>query len=330
MWGEEQARLALLELWATGKLRRRSSQGAVWSHLAGLPWTRRTGRRDEVELVETQREEVRALLDRVWPGWAEALEALRAAGLPVDERGWHRLKDRERAERLPRALPPRLNQRTATAAVAARSKAGLTEARREALGGVEVTRDGLVRLRPHAGLAVRRGDGEAELDVEVVVRLLGELVVTERALRDGTRLHGERPAAILLVENVGAYLDLTPPQGWLVALVPGWDTATVRVFLDELDPRREVPVVHFGDLDPNGVRIARHLRALRPDLRWAIPELWAEYLEERALRGEWPEDLDVAGEPALVRELYARGLWLEQEVIVLDPRLAEALEGYLR
>jgi hypothetical protein len=40
----------------------------------------------------------------------------------------------------------------------------------------------------------------------------------------------------------------------------------------------------------------------------------------------WPEDLDLDFAPATVRALAARGLWLEQERIVLDPRMADALE----
>lgn len=324
MWSEYPARLALLEFWAQGTLRRRISQAQAWEHLAELPWTRRTGRRDELQIVEARREEIRSLLDRVWPGWAEALDRLRAAGLSVDERGWQKLADQERADRRPEELPARLNQRTATAVVAPHSKAELTESRREVLGEIDVTRDGLVRLRPHVGLAVRRS--EATLDVEAVVRLLGELVITERALRDGTELGGERPAALLLVENLGAYLDLIPPPGWMVALVPGWDTATVRALLGKLG---EVPVVHFGDLDPNGVRIVRHLLAVRPDLRWAVPGFWSEHVEARALRRTWPEDLDLTDAPALVRDLAARGLWLEQEIIALDPRLTGALARVL-
>lgn len=43
----------------------------------------------------------------------------------------------------------------------------------------------------------------------------------------------------------------------------------------------------------------------------------------------WPPDLDLGFAPAVVRQLAARGLWLEQERIVLDPRMAEALEAVL-
>jgi hypothetical protein len=36
-------------------------------------------------------------------------------------------------------------------------------------------------------------------------------------------------------------------------------------------------------------------------------------------------DLDAA--PTLIRELASRGLWLEQELIAVDPRLRAALEA---
>jgi hypothetical protein len=58
----------------------------------------------------------------------------------------------------------------------------------------------------------------------------------------------------------------------------------------------------------------------------ADTRLLAQAVETRALRGEWPEDMDLTDAPALVRELAERGLWLEQESVVLDPRLHAALE----
>jgi len=70
------------------------------------------------------------------------------------------------------------------------------------------------------------------------------------------------------VENLGAFCDLPAVDGWLVAHVAGWDTATVQRLLPSLE---RVPVVHFGDLDPNGIRIYKHLRTMRPDLRWSCP-----------------------------------------------------------
>jgi hypothetical protein len=115
----------------------------------------------------------------------------------------------------------------------------------------------------------------------------------------------------------------TKPGQAQFAHVPGWDTATVAYLLERV---AHVPVVHFGDLDPNGVRIFVHLRERRPDLRWFIPPFWEHFVDSHGLRAPWPSDLDLGAAPVLVRELAARGLWLEQERIVLDPRITEALE----
>ncbi len=88
-----------------------------------------------------------------------------------------------------------------------------------------------------------------------------------------------------------------------------------------------LPRVHFGDLDPAGVRIFRHLRQIYSELKWAVPDFWSEHIEERALSGAWPDDLDLDAAPTLIRELASRGLWLEQELIAVDPRLRAALEA---
>ena len=76
-WRSEAARLALLELLVRGSLKRRRAQASAWDALDELPWTRRTGRRDEVGLVEERRHELVALLGRVWPEWGEVLAALK-------------------------------------------------------------------------------------------------------------------------------------------------------------------------------------------------------------------------------------------------------------
>jgi hypothetical protein len=324
MWREEAHRVALVELWGQGFLRRREEAAEAWEELDRLPWTRRTGRRDELALVPEHRGELEQLLDRCWPAWQKAVEVLRAQGLETNARGWRRLKELERQAALPTVLPERLNHRTATAAVAEHSKATLSGTLQGALGKVAITHDGMIRMRPSPGLRIQKGD--TELDAGEIARYLGEVGLTERALRDGTRFSGRLPDALLLVENVGAYIDLQPPPGWLVAYVPGWDTATVRILLEQL---AKVPVVHFGDLDAKGFRIFQHLQALRPDLVWAVPDFWREYLERRALPSTtWPDDPALESAPPLVRTLAASSLWLEQEVIILDPRLPGALAAF--
>ncbi|MCW5831680.1 MAG: hypothetical protein KIS78_04405 [Labilithrix sp.] len=322
MWRTSADRLALLELLVRGSLKRRRVQTTAWDLLAELPWTRLTGRRDELGLVVDRRQELVTLLERVWPAWGDGLAALTALGLPPTPDGWTQLQDARRAEGLPR-LPDLLNRRTAASLVAPHSKATLTNRRIAALGEAEATHDGSVRLRPPQGLIAITPLGR--VDLAAVSAVLGEVSIPERALGAGLALEGSIRAA-LLVENLGAFCDLRTLDGWLLVHVPGWDTATVTRLLERL---RHVPVIHFGDLDPNGVRIFQHLRGFRPDLRWFVPTFWTELVDAKGLPGVWPEDLDVSKAPTLVRQLARRGLWLEQEPLVVDPRMSWALEAML-
>lgn len=324
MWDRQEHKLALLELIATGKLCKRRSQKVAWDWLAQLSWTRESGRRDEIALDEGRASEGTRLLDQVWPGWRAALGELESAGLPVSERGWRTLQDLER-RRAVVGLPPRLNRRTALAQVGGHSKATLSQTRQESLAGTDLTHDGTARLRPSSGLDICCGDLAIEADS--IATLLGEVIVTERALLAGTRFGGVTPGLLLTVENLGPYLDIRAPADCLVAHVPGWNTRTIRMVFDLLPA---VPCVHFGDLDPNGVRIVRHLRSLRPDIKWLVPAFWADFISVRGLEAEWPTELDLADTPPLVRELASKGVWLEQEAISIDPRLTNAIEELRR
>ena len=69
----------------------------------------------------------------------------------------------------------------------------------------------------------------------------------------------------MLRANAGDCIELTLQNNLPANLVdvPGWNTRTTRDLLKGLD---EVPIVHFGDLDPNGIAILAHLRRWRPDV----------------------------------------------------------------
>lgn len=322
MWQTPEERLALLELLTTGKLKCRRAQAVAFAALAELPWTRVTGRRDEIGLVDARRHELVALLLRVWPTWSEALADLTIRGLQPTPDGWRQLEDARRAELLPQ-LPGKLNRRTAAALAAPHSKASLTEERMLALGGTEPTSDGSLRLRPPRGLVAHTRTGA--VDLAAVAAVLGEVSIPERAFKDGLSLSGSI-RAVLLVENLGAWRDLPEIDGWLFAHVPGWDTTTVILLLNCL---RQVPAIHFGDLDPNGIRIHLHLRERFPGLRWFVPEFWEELVATRGQPGSWPDDLGMDDLPTLVRTLAQRGLWLEQEPLVVDPRIRSTLEAML-
>lgn len=322
MWDRIDDRLALLELLTAGRLKRRASQEGAFRWLAELSWTRASSRRDELALIPALRPELVALIDRVWPDWRAVHLALLEGGQPATPSGWARLADARRAQALP-ATPTRLNRRSAAAITAVGAKSTLTPSRREALGATEVVDDGLVRLRPPAGMYACQGATVVSLDD--VVAIFGEAAISDRALRDGTRLEGT-VAAVLLVENLGPWRDMQRPDGWMLIHTPGWDTATTRRFLDTLPV---VPTLHFGDLDPNGVRIYRHLAEHMPGLVWFVPSFWHELVPMFGRPCGWPEDLDLAGTPALVQELAASGLWMEQEPVVFDERLLAEIEKAL-
>lgn len=322
MWDAPLHRAALLELVVEGRLRRRKGQAEAWDYLAQTSWTRRTSRQGELELTPLRRAEAEEALGRVLPGWRSIATVLSAEGLSPSPRGLAELEDRQRQAVTPGPFPIQINQRTAAAAVGPHSKAPLTPQRRQALGEVDVTRDGIARLRPHRGLLLRR-DGALH-DPDHWVAVFGELALPERALKAGLELAGTRPELVLLVENLGTYIDLPAPPEWLVAHVPGWDTATATLLLRQCG---ELPVVLFGDLDPAGVKIAAHLRALHPGLRWATFDLWRALLPHHVLAQDWPDDLDLTGVPPIVLELACKGLWLEQERLVLEPDLIRALRG---
>lgn len=321
-WGDEPHRYALLDLWANGSLRKRQRSSEAWTELDRLPWTRRTNRSGELRLLPERQPELERLLDGCWPEWRHVVARLREAGHPVNESGWRALQDQQRREGFQGAPGPRLNRRTAAGVLAEHSKAGLRASHRFTLQGTTLTGDNILRLRPCEGLLIQR-DG-LQHDAVALARLLGEVVITERAMLEGTRLAGRMPAAVLVVENLGPYVDLPAPGGWLITHGPGWNQAAVKMLLDQLPP--DVPVVHFGDLDENGVRIARQTQALRPGVKWFVPEWWVEYLP-RGLRGEWSDTLDLGDAPPLVHQLRARRRWLEQELIVLDARLPGALRA---
>lgn len=322
IWESDNARMALLEMLSRGTLRRRRAQIAAYDALAELPWTRATGRRDEIRVVQERRSELVGLMDRVWPAWRNVLADLVSAGLSPTPDGFGRLLDRERAAVVP-DLPDRINRRTAAALTAPHSKTALTESRMGVLGGTDTTHDGAIRLRPPSGLSARTDAGT--VDLSATAAILGEVSIPERAFLDGLMLEGTI-RAVLLVENLGAWRDLPMQPGWLLAHVPGWDTVTVGHLLDCLSG---VPVVHFGDIDPNGFRILLHLRQRAPDLKWFLPDFWFELADAYGLPVEWPPGLDLTFAPDRVRALASRGLWLEQERIVLDSRVAEALESIL-
>ena len=132
--------------------------------------------------------------------------------------------------------------------------------------------------------------GTRRIDAFLFVAIAGEVVLNERALRDGPRSPVCDQTLRSLVENLGPYMDVPAAEDWMVIHVPGWNTITAKRVLDQLE---DIPILHFGDLDPQGAEIVSHLRKQFPRLRWMVPSFWSECVPHRAQKQPWPSDLDL-------------------------------------
>lgn len=319
MWHESAHRLALLELFQTELLQKREAQSQAWDELLKLGWARRTSRQNQLALVPKFRDAISEALDGSWPSWRVSLQELLARNLQPTESGLQALLREQRLRSVER-LPKRVNQRTAAAVIREHSKVHLGDVAQQSLPIAEITSDYIVRLRGCLGLSLSCA-GES-YDAALLEKIQGELVLSERAFLDGTALHGT-PKALLLVENLGPFVDLVPQPGWLLVHVPGWQThAAKRLF--ELFP--QVPALHFGDLDPEGCKIHRHLRDANPLLRWVTPDWIADYMLSHGHPKEWPCALELDTMPLVIQKLVQQRRWIEQEALVLDDRLWPTLQ----
>lgn len=159
--------------------------------------------------------------------------------------------------------------------------------------------------------------GGVEISAADIVATLGELIIPERALLQGLTWRGPKPQVVMTVENLGAYVDLPKDSSMLVLYLPGFNTRLGRAALQWLGSPR---IVHFGDLDPSGFMVWRRLCEWFGEVEWFVPEFWGEHIAERGRKCEWP--LIEVEVPALVAELVRSGRWLEQELVIGDPRLA--------
>lgn len=267
-------------------------------------WAARTRRRDTVALQPEAAPHVEARLDVTWPAWRSAHEALVAEALPPTVRGWRQLRDRARRA-VPRTLPVRLNSHTAAAWLRGDAKAGLGVDERAALSPTVVTHDNLLRLRPHAGLLLQRQG--RQLDADTLCAFTHEVVVPERAILDGLRFGGAAPEILLLIENIGVYLDLPLPRTWCAASIPGWNLSMLTTLKRQWP---STPAVLFGDLDPAGMAIATTCQQQWPELVWFVPP-WRPALLAVSQAREWPPLPPNA--PETIQRLADANRWIEQE-----------------
>lgn len=282
--------------------------------LIRLGWTRREGRL----LVAADSAELIARLERLSPGIRRAALQVRELGLdPFDPAGY-RL-----AARVAQGMPPvpaQLSRKVASAVLTPHSKHPLSDAEAARAGIIRLLGDGLFRARS-AGPLEFSAAGGASVDVARLTASLGEAALPERFLVR-CECTSDAPSAIAFVENSGAFTELPLPPGLLALHTPGNDVGAARIL--RLLPG--VPVIHFGDWDQRGreaaARVEAEARSTGSPFRWLCPPWLTDYFATHAMTAKntpWKRPFDDL--TTHVQWLAERGMWIEQEAVILDPRL---------
>ncbi len=122
---------------------------------------------------------------------------------------------------------------------------------------------------------------------------------------------------VITCENLGAYIDLPDIPDAMIVFSPGKNFVATTLLLNKLPA--DVKWIHFGDLDPEGYKIALTMskRTGRP-LSFFIPSFIDEYIDMAYPVGnQWKALPSIPG----LDELQRRGLGIYQERFMLDERL---------
>jgi len=182
-----------------------------------------------------------------------------------------------------------------------------------------LTKDWVLRFRPNKGLEWVNDRGKINL-AEMAAEWT-ECVITERAWVGFKAFYGVLPRAVITCENLGAYIDLPASESTLVIYSPGADTEAAVALLKMFPAAMWM---HFGDLDPEGIDIAKRIAGeVGRDMNLLIPFFAEDYLDAaKPVETAWSEVPDI---PLLV-VLKEKKKRIFQEVFMLDRRLLEALE----
>lgn len=182
-----------------------------------------------------------------------------------------------------------------------------------------LTKDWVLRFRPNKGLEGVNDRGKINL-AEIAAEWT-ECVIPERAWVGFKAFSGVLPRAVITCENLGAYIDLPASESTLVIYSPGADTEAAVALLKMFPAAMWM---HFGDLDPEGIDIAKRIAGeAGRDMNLLIPFFATDYLDAaKPVETAWGE---IPGIP-LLEALKENKKRIFQEVFMLDRRLLEALE----
>jgi len=165
------------------------------------------------------------------------------------------------------------------------------------------------------------------LDCDSLMRVLGEVVIPERAwahIKAITVPHGK---VIISIENKGAYVDFPLLPHATLLFLPGDNTSILRHVTSRMTGQ---PIIHFGDLDSAGVNIFLSLVAGGFPIQHFVPSFVEEFVLTHAqpCKTPWPQR-DYSKLHPVVSKLASSGFWLEHEALVLDHRFAAELEAVI-
>jgi hypothetical protein len=222
---------------------------------------------------------------------------------------------------LPRALK-QINRRTLTAWLRRHSKVS-PRVLPKAFADVEVTVDEMTRMRlpPRSTLKLKSGES---IDCSLLTGIFGEVAIPERAWSRIERIEMPQSKLVFTIENKGAFIDFPQVATATLVFLPGDNISALHEIVSRTHAQ---PILHFGDLDAEGIRIFEAMLADGVTVEHFVPSYAEEFILTHAQDSDvpWPTR-DYSSLHPVVSRLAAQGLWLEQEALVLDHRF----EGEIR
>ena len=303
---------SLARLLETGTIRSGRKNEALIHRLETARWVKLGSRKDEWVLRSDKTPDLENRMSILLPTWREDFDLLRSIG-----RNHFDASDiaalpmlRRNANQSGRML----NRRNWNAA------AGLGPKHKAKVPSQSLlTKDWVLRFRPNKGLEGVSDKGI--IDLTEMAAEWTECVMPERAWMGFKTFSGVLPRAVVTCENLGAYIDLPASESTLVIYSPGADTEAAIALL-KMFP--SAMWMHFGDLDPEGIDIAKRIAGeIKREMKLLIPFFAEDYLDAgKAVETAWGEVPDIP----LLTELKKKEKRIFQEIFMLDSRMLEALE----
>lgn len=305
--------VCLARLLETGTIRSGRKNEALIRRFETARWITLGSRKEEWVLRSGKAPDLQKRLSMLLPTWPEDFELLRSIG-----RDHFDVSDIAALSMLRRNTNPSgrmINRRNWNAAVGQGPKH-----KAKIPAQVILTKDWVLRFRPNKGLEGINDKGIINL-TEMAAEWT-ECVIPERAWAGFKAFSGVLPRAVVTCENLGAYIDLPASESTLVIYSPGADTEAAVAILKMFPAAMWM---HFGDLDPEGIDIAKRIAGeSERDMKLLIPFFAEDYLDAaKPVETAWNEVPDIP----LLLELKKMKKRIFQEVFMLDVRLLEALDS---